>query len=222
LVIKLAVTAVLSLGLSFGSTVVASGAGPLPGSAEDLSSQYPTAITGSLAFPNGVSMFEIRILNYLDFSAVTVPVGAYAVPDTELFLFNSSGYGVYGNDDISGGNTLSCLPSATGSNPCSYGRNGVGPTSNGLYYLAITRSANGPLSGTNQIFPGLVTGGAAGPDPTAGPVDGYDNGVFTQTDFDNVRYAINLTGTVPEPATWALMSAAGLALVFLRRKLAVV
>ncbi len=218
LLTKLAVAAVLSLGLSFGDTVVASGAGPLPGSAEDLTNQLPNAITGSLEFPNGVSMFEIRILNYLDFSAVTVPVGAYAVPDTELFLFNSSGYGVYGNDDISGGDTLSCLPSGSGSNPCAYGRNGIGPTSNGIYYLAITRSANGPLSGTNEIFLGLVAGAAAGPDLNAGAVDGYDNGVYTQTDFDNVRYQIDLTGTAPEPATWALMGLAGLVLMVVRRR----
>ncbi len=217
---KLAITAVLSLGLSFGTTVVASGAGPLPGSAEDLTNQLPTTITGALDFPNGVSMFKIDILNYMDFSAITVPVGAYGVPDTELFLFNSSGYGVYGNDDISASNTLSCLPAADGGNPCPYGSNGLGPTSDGIYYLAITRSANGALSGGNEIFPGLVIGGAAGPDGTAGAVDGWDNGVYTQTDFDNVRYQIDLTGTAPEPATWALMGAAGAILLLFRRKIA--
>ena len=99
----------------------------------------------------------------------------------------------------------------------------MGPTSNGVYYLAITRSANGPVSNTGEIFTGNMIGAVAGPDLTAGgggAVTGFDNGVNTETDFDNVNYHILLGGTVPEPATWTLMCAAAITLLLIRRKLA--
>src|SRR5580693_4094718 len=63
-----------------------------------------------------------------------------------------SGQGVYENDDATGPNTLSCLPSAGAGNPCSSSRNGLGPLSPGIYYLAITRSANLPMSISGYIF----------------------------------------------------------------------
>ena len=136
---------------AFADTVAATGAGSLPTSAQDLSSDLSlTGITGTLDFPLGVSMFKIDIMNPLDFSAQTVAV-AFGVPDTELFLFDSSGLGVYENDDASGSNTLSCLPSADSGNPCSSARNGLGPLTAGIY-LAITRSANLPMSSSGYIF----------------------------------------------------------------------
>ena len=61
MLIKFAFIAVMSLSAGFGTTVVASGAGALPATAEDLRNQFPTTITGSLAFPYGVSMFEINV-----------------------------------------------------------------------------------------------------------------------------------------------------------------
>lgn len=221
---KFALVAVLSLNVAFGATIVASGAGPLPGSAENLTNQFPSEILGALDFPNGVNMFAITISNYLTFSAMTVPVGPHAVPDTELFLFDSTGHGLYANDDIDGANTLSCLPSADAANPCSFGRAGLGPTSNGTYYLAITRSANGPLSNSGEIFSALTTGAVAGVDLTqggAGSIVGWDNGVFTSSDFDNVNYEIVLTGTVPEPATLGLLGISVFALLLVRRKFAI-
>jgi len=222
LLFKSALIAFVSLGLCAANTVTASGAGPVPSSAEDLSGNRSlTGIVGAIADPLGVNLFKITIVNYLDFSAITLPVGAFGIPDTELFLFNASGRGVYGNDDISGSNTFSCLPSADSANPCGYGRNGVGPIGNGIYYLAITRSANSPLSNSGEIFTNLQAGAVAGPDLTAGGADvlnGWDNGVFTSPDFDLTRYSIELNGIAPEPATWSLIGAAGLALLLLKRK----
>jgi hypothetical protein len=181
-------------------------------------------ITGSLAFPLGVDIFPVDITNFTDFSAITTAV-AFGVPDTELFLFDASGLGVYANDDDSGANTLSCLPSADSGNPCSSTRPaGVGPTTDGTYYLAITRSANSPLSAAGYIFTILNSTDVVGPDLTMGggsPLTGWDDNVFTGPDFDLTAFNITLTGasqiTVPEPATWALI-AIGLVLVMTRRR----
>jgi hypothetical protein len=80
--------------VAWGATVAASGAGPLLSSAEDLSGVYVTEIRGSLTTdPTSVSLFKIDILNALDFSALTVNAGPFGIPDTELFLFGSTGAG---------------------------------------------------------------------------------------------------------------------------------
>jgi hypothetical protein len=217
---------------SQGITIVASGAGALPGTAQDLTGLDPTEITGSI--PDtidpilGVNMFKIDIVDPLDFSAITMK-SSFGITDTELFLFDSNANGVYMNDDLGGGDpttyTLSCLPSADGSNPCSSSRpSGVGPTSPGIYYLAISRSSNMPTSAGNEIFNVLNSTDVVGPS-ISGAVDGWDGGAFTSDDPDLVNFDIVLTGTttsaVPEPAITTLIGAAGLVLVFLRRKLSV-
>jgi hypothetical protein len=216
-----AVLALICTSSARADTVVASGAGSLPVSAENLTSMNVTEITGSIVDQLGVEMFEIDITNAAGFSATTVNAGAFGIPDTELFLFDSSGMGVYGNDDIDGGNTLSCLPSAVVSNPCSSSRpTGVGPVTDGDYFLAITRSANSPLDGSvNDIFTILNSTDVVGPNSGTGPVADWDGGVFTNPDFDLQNFDILLTGTtaVPEPSTWALI-AAGFVGIFLRRK----
>jgi hypothetical protein len=187
----------------------------LPGSAQNLTGTGVTQIVGNLDFPLGVDMFRISITNFANFSAVTMGV-AFGVPDTELFLFNASGLGVFANDDATASNTLSCLPSVGGGNPCSSSRPaGVGPTSNGTYYLAITRSENDPLSVAGDIFNILNSTDVVGPDTTMGggsPITGWDGDVFTGPDFDLTGFDILLTGTslstVPEPPTWLLVAIA--------------
>ena len=199
------------------SLVTASGAGSTLATAEDLTGQYPSEIVGTLSGTdlNDVSMFKIFNRAALNFSAITVLPGAFGIPDTVLTLFNSTGVGIYLNDDISGANTLSCLPSAGIGNPC--------PTSGmalaaGFYYLAISRSANYPVDASNhEIFiPGLSTD-LVGPSSTS-PVAGWDGGAFTSPDFDLINFDIVLTGTVPEPATWLLTAGAGLFFGLLRRR----
>jgi hypothetical protein len=206
--------------------ITASGAGPLPASAQDLTGQYPTEIVGSLPDTLDVSMFKIDIMNFQLFSALTIG-SPFGIPDTELFLFDSTGHGVYANDDMGGTDpnamTLACLPSAI-NNPCAEPyQPGVGPTSNGVYYLAITRSANLPLDASfNDIFlPFVNIGDVVGPDlsGSGNAVAGFDGGAFASPDFDLVNYDIVLTGTTPEPATWSMMGIAGVGLLMLRRKI---
>jgi hypothetical protein len=228
LFLSLAALFILSCAPLRADTVAASGAGALPGTAEDLTGVNVTEITGSIPDTTdpllGVNMFAINITDYQDFSAITIG-SPFGITDTELFLFNSGGFGVMGNDDIDGGNTLSCLPSADGSSPCeSPLPSGVGPTSDGTYYLAITRSSNDPLSVSGEIFTIFNSTDVVGPDLTAGgndPITDWDGGAFTSADTDLVNYQIDLTGTspvtAPEPATWGLM-AIGVAFILVRRK----
>jgi hypothetical protein len=61
-------------------------------------------------------MFKIDIANAEEFSAIVIS-SPFGVTDTVFALFDSTGLGVYLNDDISGADTLSCLPS-TVANPC--------------------------------------------------------------------------------------------------------
>ena len=114
------------------------------------------------------------------------------------------------------------MPSGDANDPCVFARNGLGPTANGLYYLAITRSANGPVSNSGEIFTDLQPGAVAGPDLTAGGggvLTGWDNGVYTSPDYDLTGYDIVLTGTAPEPATVGLIGTAVFGLLLFRRKL---
>lgn len=204
----------------FGSVIIANNAGALPATAEDLTGTFPSEIIGTLSGTdqNDVNMFKLMIRNAADFSALTILPAAFGIPDTVLSLFDASGIGVYFNDDISASNTLSCLPSATAPNPCPTGRGGVGPQLNGVYYLAISRSANYPVDASaNEIFSPNSTTDVVGPSVRT-PVAGWDGGAFTSPDFDLIHYDILLTGTVPEPGTFLFTAIAGLALMLVRRR----
>jgi len=204
---------------SFADLVSGAGAGSLPSTALDLTGHHGgLTIQGSLPYDiNGnllldAAVFAIDITDFHAFSAATVSVtgadSAYGIPDTELFLFNASGLGIYMNDDVSGSDTLSFLP------PPSFG---LGPLSDGLFYLAIARSADLPVDASlNELFsPGSstdVVGGNLG----VGPIAGWDGGTFASPDTDLIHYQIQLTG-VPEPTSLVLISP-GLVVGWLARK----
>ena len=196
----------------FADTVHATGAGPLPASAQDLSGDNSLSeIVGTLDFPDGVNVFKIDIVYPLGFSAFTVPL-PFGVADPELFLFDANALGVYSNDDATPIDLQSCLPSALSSNPCPSPRDGVGPTTAGIYYLAITRSENEPLSSAGYIFTPVLSTDVVGPDLTMGggsPITGWDGGVNTSPDFDLINYDI-MVQDVPEPPL-VLLTAFGLA-----------
>lgn len=200
----------------FAALVVASGAGPLPGSAQDLTAyDGVTEVVGALDFPLGVDMFKINISFPPSFFAYTIFTGAFGVPDPELFLFDANGFGVLMNDDATGSDTQACLPSVGGLNACPAYRGNLGPLSKGIYYLAITRSANFPLSNSGYIFSPLLSTDVVGPDLTSGggdPIVGWDNGVNTSPNFDQVNFDLVISDA-PEPVTSALVAGSGLALL---------
>lgn len=204
---RLVVALVLSLSLCvtapcFADVVFANNAGATLATAQDLTGLMPTEIIGSLnGDPNDANIFKIFAIQPLNFSAMTIPVGAFGIPDTVLSLFNSSGFGIYLNDDISGGNTFSCLPSPGAGNPCPTTAPVTLPV--GVYYLAISNAANYPVDANgNEIFAPSSSTDLAGPVsniPPNGPLAGWDGGAYASPDFDLVNYDIVLTGTTPEP-----------------------
>src|SRR5882762_7344358 len=79
-------------------------AGELPATAQvPVGSGVLTSITGSIGPPSTISltdadMYRIHISGPTSFSATTVGTGGTLV-DTQLFLFDAGGLGVYGRDD---------------------------------------------------------------------------------------------------------------------------
>lgn len=192
-------------------TIVANNAGATVATAENLTAVRPTEIVGAFNGDlNDVSIFEIVNRDPVNFSAMTISAGAFGVNDTVLTLFDSNGVGIYLNDDISGGDTFSCLPSSGAGNPC--------PTAGvtlplGIYYLAISQSENYPLDDMgNEIFAPQLSTDLAQP-LSLNPMAGWDGNSFASPDTDLVNYDIILTGTVPEPGTW-LLTALGVGLIF--------
>jgi hypothetical protein len=204
---------------AFAGVVAASGAGGLPGTAEDLTGAVGlSGIVGTIDSTLGVSMFEINILYPTGFAAYTTPV-VHGATDTELFLFDENGFGVLMNDDAGGNgasSTLSCLPSLSAGFPCLSSRGSLGPLTPGNYFLAVTFSANLPLSNSGEIFSPVQSTDVVGLDPTQGggsPIIGWDEGFLAAPDFDNAAFDIVIQDT-PEPTTGILIGIGGLALLY--------
>jgi hypothetical protein len=176
-------------------------------------------IEGSLDAGTGVDLFKLDIVNPLFFSVETVDAGPFGIPDTDLFLFDASGNGVYANDDDSAG-TLSCLPaffSAATLSDCSAASTTLGPQTAGIYYLAVAYSANSPVdAGSNEIFT-LNGTDIVGPNGV-GPLAGWDGGSFTGPNTDLVNYHIEISDA-PEPAAWPVTGGLCVGLILFRRKL---
>ena len=151
---------------------------------------------------DAVDMFTVRIVDPAAFSA-TVSNAAYVSGhepiDTQLFLFDESGFGVICNDDSVG--ILSALPAG----------HEFSPQEPGTYYLAIAVFDNDPISSHDdpdrsprRIFPGdpphivevgegegfYRTGGPTGPGGD-GPIVGWDGAQIVAPHF---AYTISLAG----------------------------
>ena len=98
----------------------------------------PLAIAGTLSDINDVDLYKIFLPANQPFQATTT---LRTIVDTQLFLFDGSGIGLYTNDDSSG-TIQSTLPS---SEPFT-------PTVEGTYYLGVTSLGNDPTSANGLIF----------------------------------------------------------------------
>ncbi|MDX2150352.1 MAG: DVUA0089 family protein [Bryobacteraceae bacterium] len=167
-----------------------------------------TRIAGSLG-DSEADLFRIRLSGGV-FSASTISTLGNLF-DTSLFLFTSSGLGVYANDDASG--AQAALPAR------------ILPA--GDYLLAITAGGYEPQGPGGPLFPPIdfftvfpedVRQATQG----AGPLAAWA-GFFTLLS-PPVAYAIDLTGAefapIPEPATVALFAVGLAALAWRRRRAA--
>jgi hypothetical protein len=161
------------------------------------------AIDGSFMALGDVDLYRIEITDAASFAAETTS-GPGA--DTVLFLFDTNGIAIAGNDDVTGGNAVTEYWSRLASIP---------GLVNGSYLLSISRWPYFPLSAGGQIFSIDVGSEVLIPDqgvafPTgpggAQPLTGWAN-AFGSDDALQPAYSIALTG-VPEPGEAALDAAA--------------
>jgi hypothetical protein len=155
-------------------------AGDLPATAQDLGAEQDLgSISGNLDTGDDRDMFRLCLSGGGSFSASTV--GGSAV-DTQLFLFDETGHGVYANGDADGTNQ-STLPAG----------DLLTPTAPGPYFLAISSHNVDPQGVTGPIFPDVA--GVTGPNLAGGglePISGWDGRPRT-----GGAYVITLTGVVP-------------------------
>jgi hypothetical protein len=113
-------------------------AGDLRATANDMGAAPVTTITGSFTDASDADVYRICLTNGTSFSATTV--GATTL-DTQMFLFDSQGYGIYANDD-SGGTRGSLLPA----------QHRFSPRAGGEYFLGISSFNRDPQSSQGEIF----------------------------------------------------------------------
>jgi hypothetical protein len=169
-------------GVAGAVTLTESGdAGPLPETAQQAIGA-PDLIVGSLS-SDDQDVYKICLTGGKTFSAAGQPTGPHDLPDTELFLFDASGRGVYGNDDFGG----SRQPQLPAGHPLT-------PTAGGVYYLAIVSFANRPVGSGAEIFgsPVLQYFPILPPDLGGGdlPVTGWTGSAYYAG-----GYRVALTGT---------------------------
>jgi hypothetical protein len=113
-------------------------AGDLRATANDMGAAPVTTIMGSFTDASDADVYRICLTNGTSFSATTV--GATTL-DTQMFLFDSQGYGIYANDD-SGGTRGSLLPA----------QHRFSPRAGGEYFLGISSFNRDPQSSQGEIF----------------------------------------------------------------------
>ena len=197
-------------------------AGALPSSAQftggtDVSPL--TSITGTISSTTDRDMYLIFIDGGSIFSATTASQPGTLV-DTQLFLFDLSGRGVYANDDDPNGFGINSLRSTLPAG------NALTPVSAGLYYLLIANAGSFPTGAGGVIFPNYTSSpslatAVVGPTGAGGssPITGY----ATQGNVETGTYTIALTGArvasaVPEPTALLWLGLATPGLIALARR----
>jgi hypothetical protein len=164
-------------------------AGELPGTAQaPVGAGSLTSITGGLA-ANDTDMFLIHIFDLSAFTASTVGTTFF---DTQLWLFDSAGYGVTFNDDDVG--LQSTLTNAF-------------VPSTGNYYLALSRFDRDALDGSgNALWLDTPFNAERPPDGpgAANPLDHWSGS--TDAGSYGIHFAgVDATVPIPEPAPLALL-----------------
>lgn len=168
-----------------------------------------------------VDLFKVYIEDFSVFSATTKDSSAL---DTDLFLFDSQGFGLAANGD----NVFASPPELFATIP-----SGSVSGSPGIYYLGIVFAGDYPESTTGRIFPDLFDISSTG--KVLGPISPGGDNPLANWNYDGdpgqiplpTSYVINLTGvntvpsTVPEPGTSLLIltGLASLAGISCRRRL---
>ena len=185
-------------------------AGELIGTAQTVTGATGTldAIRGNLTA--GADLFKIILTGGQAFSATTTSSSlAFNDFDTELFLFDSTGKGLFANDDSTDSPPQSTITGFT-------------PSVTGTYFLAIAGAGYLPTSSGGQIFAssgGFLT--AAGT-PT-GPGGAFPLSGWTSVSSESGLYEIRLTGAsiinaaaVPEPGSYWMLGAGLFAMAIVR------
>jgi hypothetical protein len=117
-------------------------AGDLRVTANDMGDSAVTQIDGSFTDAMDSDVYRICLTDGASFSAASVGANFPPNLDTQLFLFDSQGYGVYANDDVAMGTRGSTLPA----------HHAYSPSAGGEYFLAISQYNRDPQSSQGEIF----------------------------------------------------------------------
>ena len=187
-----AVIAALSLTFAPGALAAdeIGDAGDLRVTANDMGDSAVTQINGSFTGAMDSDLYRICLSNGFSFSASSVGQTFPPNLDTQLFLFDSQGYGIYANDDADGGIRGSTLPA----------QHRFSPSAGGEYFLAISQYNRDPQSSQGEIFQdnfsewmfpdGVLFANGFGAGETLSGWDGRAPG-------GEGTYRITLTGTAP-------------------------
>jgi hypothetical protein len=136
-----AVIAVLALALAPGAFAAseAGDAGELRETANNMGAGPVTEIQGSFIDAADVDLYRVCVSEGASFSASTI--GATTL-DTQMYLLDSQGYGIYANDDSSGSRG-SLLPA----------RHRFSPRAGGEFFLGLSAFNRDPQSSQGEIFP---------------------------------------------------------------------
>jgi hypothetical protein len=150
-------------------------AGDVPATAQDLTRASVGGISGTIATGNDADLYRVCLTGGGTFSATTV--GLTGV-DTQLFMFDSTGLGVYSHDD--GTTKQSTLPAG----------HQLTPSASGEYILGISPYDRDPQSAGGPIFSNVAFVSAANGRGAGSPVEGWAG-----LPRDSGGYTIALTGT---------------------------
>jgi hypothetical protein len=139
-----AVIAALSLALAPGAfaTNEVGDAGDLRVTANDMGDSAVTQINGSFTDAMDADVYRVCLTDGASFSASSVDGRFPPNLDTQMFLFDAQGYGVYANDDAASGTRGSMLPA----------HHRFSPVTGGEYFLGISQYNRDPQSSQGEIF----------------------------------------------------------------------